>query len=134
MAEASVTPEASVASTGKGVRYVGTHLYGYSGVIGVNNNETSLLEFTSGSGYAVINIQYNYAESDGDDIIYRTYLNDIVVQQFITDHAKLYGWMNSFIRIVVPPNSKVKCTAENLGSSSTRSQVCSLTGRVYGAE
>jgi len=124
-------PTGGTAGVGKSLSYVRDHCYAYSGLIGVNNVETTLLEFSTGEASLLINVQYNYAESDGDDIVYRTYLNGEVVQQFITDHAKLYGWMNSFVRILIPPYSKVKCSAENLGSSSTRTQICSITGRVY---
>ena len=52
MPETDTIPvSASVASTGKGIRYVGTHAYAYSGSVGVDNNETTLLEFTTGTGY-----------------------------------------------------------------------------------
>ena len=57
MAEASVPPEASVASTGKGIRYVGNWAYAHSGsVTNVDTGaaaQTTILDFTSGSGFIV---------------------------------------------------------------------------------
>ena len=52
MPETDTIPvSASIASTGKGIRYIGSHAYAYSGSVGVDNNETTLLEFTTGAGY-----------------------------------------------------------------------------------
>ena len=35
--------------TSKGLNYIGNHAYGYSGEVTVNDNETTLLDFTLGA-------------------------------------------------------------------------------------
>ena len=52
MTEADVIqPSASVASTGKGIRYIGEYAYAYSGSLAVGTGAfEDLLEFTTGSG------------------------------------------------------------------------------------
>ena len=56
MPETDTIPvSASIASTGKGIRYIGDHAYAYSGAVALDNttDENTYLEFTSGSGYIV---------------------------------------------------------------------------------
>ena len=103
----------------------------YSGIFGVDNNETTMLEFTTGNFISVMKVQFNYPTSDGDNFKYTVYLNETAVQSYVIDHSALYGYQNSVIYIVVPAYTIVKCTALNQGSSSSRDQVCSITGRLY---
>ena len=54
MPETDTIPvSASVASTGKGIRYIGDYAYAYSGKIVINNETVDFLDFTSGAGYIV---------------------------------------------------------------------------------
>ena len=110
---------------------IGTHCYAYSGQQLVDNNEADLLSFRTGNFYAVVNIQFNYPSAQADDFLYSTYLNDTKVQSYMVDHAKYYGYQNSFVRIVIPPYTEVRCTASNEGSTTERPIICSLAGRIY---
>ena len=54
MATEAVPANASVASTGLGIRYIGEHAYALSGIerdAGTGGANTTLLNFTSGAGY-----------------------------------------------------------------------------------
>ena len=56
MPETDTIPvSASVASTGKGIRYIGDYAYAYSGTDAITAaaGETTKLEFTTGSGLIV---------------------------------------------------------------------------------
>jgi len=106
--------------------------YAYSGEVDVDNVEGSLLEFTTGNFTAFMDIQFNYSGvSSTDDYIYRTYLNDRIVQAFLMTNSDQYGYQNTFVRIIVPPYTKMKCTADNQSSGTARPQICSVTGRIY---
>ena len=67
MPETDTIPvSASVASTGLGIRYIGDWAFALSGIIGVTNSETTLLEFNSGAGL-ISGIFQNY-RGTGDNL------------------------------------------------------------------
>jgi len=128
-----VQPEASVVQTGLGIRYVGEFCYAYSGFVGVDNNETTLLEFRTGSGIIVANIQCNLVADTADDQRYTVYLNDLGVMGYITLGAQQSTDSNNVMQILLPPLSLLKVTGINATDSSTNNNAASLVGRVYGA-
>jgi len=119
------------AGTGTSLNYIGDHVYGYSGLQTIDDNETSLLEFSLGNEYVVAKVQFNYPTGTGDNFLYKVYFNEEVVQSYEIDHSALYGYQNSVIHLVIPSYTKVKLTADNVGSSTGRPQIASITGRLY---
>jgi len=92
-----------------------------------------MLEFKIGGEYIIAKIQFNYISPDSDNIQYRVYINDQLVQAFQSDSANLtHVFPDSVLHLLIGPYSTVKMTAENVTGSSTRPQAVSLTGRVYG--
>jgi len=127
----SVQPNASVAATGLSIRYIGEHLYGFSGVVSVDNNETVLMETTLGSGYTVATITFN-GLSGVEDFDHFVYLNDEKVQFYRSEDRP--GRAVNNLPILIPPFTKLKLTAQNADNTNARDQLVSITGRVYGAE
>jgi len=114
MAEAEgIPPTASVASVGPGIRY---------------------LSFTTGSGLIVAKIQFNSIITNATDFKYLVYFNESVVQGYIILEGLDRGRADTAIRVVVPPFTIVRCTAENVEDTNSRDNCVSFTGRVYGAE
>jgi len=138
MAEASVTPEASVVSPGKGIRYIGNYAYAYSGVVNVSNTEIDLLNFTSGSGFIVGEwfAHFNQLTGDGiatEDFRFILYLNSLQIAMMETSDSQ--GSSRNTIRnIIIPPFTSVTITARNYTGNLTEPIGAVLTGRVYGAE
>ena len=132
MPETDIIPiSASIASTGFGLRYIGSFCYSYGGIVSVTNSELPLFgEFTTGSGVIVADVQAFYATiSGGDNYLYRLYLNDLVVAAWATDGATDDP---SFTRkVVIPPFTKVKFTAI-CSASNFNDQAATFVGRVYG--
>ena len=84
MTEASVQPGASIASTGTGIRYIQNWVYAMSGVKSVDNNETDLLEFTTGAGLIYADFGFWYATpvgggNVGDDYQFRILFNNLLI-------------------------------------------------------
>jgi len=135
--EASVQPEASTVSTGKSVRYIGTHIYGYSGEVSigaVQSQDYDLLNFTSGAGYIVARyqpIQYN-ATNVVYDFQYKIFLNEILVYAFLVESANQYTPYQE-VEILIPPVTRVRLTAANPQADAAYNLGAILTGRVYGA-
>ena len=77
----TIPVSASVASTGPGIRYIGDHAYGYSGVITQSTSFQNYFNFTSGAGYIVADINFagDYDELSTSNITFRIQLNQVVV-------------------------------------------------------
>ena len=103
MPETDTIPvSASVASTGKGIRYIGNWAYALSGPVNVDNTETDLLNFTTGSGVIHATIQFNYIIISGDDFQYKVYFNDEEVQGYIVPGVLTYGTASYPMEILIP--------------------------------
>jgi len=130
MAEASVTPEASIASVGKGIRYIGNWVYAYSGMF-PSAYPSTYLEFTTGSGLIVAEFNLLYFTDAGDNAEYTIKLNDVNVFGAFATSATTPPLGLNHVRIILPPFTKV----EGIGSvGSNRTRGFLMTGRVYGAE
>ena len=128
-------PEASVAATGLGIRYIGEHCYAISGPVtdaASGSAATSCLDFTTGSGYIVATIAYasNSASGSQDEFIDISY-NDVSV--WTPRYADSATETNEQpFKILIPPQTRF---IFKWGlTSDTRQMSVILTGRVYGAE
>jgi len=119
------------ASVGKSLNYIGQHVYGYSGEITVDNNETNLLDFTSGKEYLVCKVQFSAAHSSGDDYVFRIRFNGIVVQRYITISAFSESDPNQPLYMIIPPLTSVQCSAQNVSDTSSNNQIVAITGKIY---
>jgi len=118
--------------TGSSINYIGNHAYGYSGVIAVDNVEKSLLQFSTGSLYIVAKVQFNTGGSGNKDFLYKIKVNSEVVQEYIytgspADRARA----DNYIPILLPPNSNVVMSAQNVENTDAVDQIVSIVGRVY---
>ena len=133
-----IQPSASIASTGKGIRYIGEYCYAYSGVIDLAGATTATqLEFTTGSG--LISGEYTFG-ADANDIDsnaylgFLIYLNNILMYQRSLRAASSGNW-NIFgpLPLIIPPFTTVKVESETTDSGGTTHTYGDFTGRVYGA-
>jgi len=133
MAEAEgIPPTASVASVGPGIRYVGNYAYALSGIIDTDNSETTFLDFTSGVGVIVADINVCYPVDSGLDFMMKLYFNDVIVQQYliVREFATMRGW-GAGLAMIIPPFTLVKLTGANVTSGATEELIASIAGRVY---
>ena len=120
--------------TGSGLNYVGDYAYAMSGQISADDNETTLLKFSTQSGFIVANVQFNSMNELAQECEYRIYINNEVIQNFLAgNNAPDYrGKPNNSIEILIPSFSSVKMTAKNNDDSSAlANQVVTVVGRVY---
>ena len=133
--EASVQPEASTASPGLGLRYVGNWVYATSGVVAIAGSEVSALEGTTGTGIIVGDIQFFTDQTAGDNYNFRIYYNGVAVVQALlaaTHDSAPYGYYP--INVVIPPFTNIKVALSNTSQGVARNWTILLAGRVYGAE
>ena len=119
MPETDTIPvSASVASTGKGIRYIGNHAYAYSGVVaagGTGAADTEVLNFTSGAGFIECNLYWSNNDASANDLFFDFKLNDVTV--FLNKHGRTDDSMTSPYKMLIPPFTK--CTF-NLGIAGGR--------------
>ena len=121
----------SPASTGSNLNYLGQHVYANSGSIDIDNNDTTLLAFTSGAGYIVAKIQINNASGSSDDIRYTIKFNGETVSSFYYSGAGNQNEPFNPIFVIIPAETKVEVSGVNQQSTSNRSHTANITGRVY---
>jgi hypothetical protein len=119
------------AGTSSSINYIGSHAYAYSGEISVNNNETNLLDFSSGPEYIVCKVQFNAAHSSGDDYVFKIYFNGEVVQRYVYAETVDRGVPDQPLYMVIPSYTHVLCSAQNITDTSANAQIVAITGRVY---
>ena len=118
------------AGVGTTLNYVGDHAYAYSGVIGVTDSETTMLEFQLGNSYVVGTLQISFLEISSIDINYRIYINNEVVQGYLAYETAGASEPDNSIPILIPPFATCKITG-TAASSANLDNVVSLIGRVY---
>ena len=136
-----VQPEASVVQTGLGIRYIGEHVYGYN-TRTINSTPSTILSFTTGSGYIVAEIQlYGGVSFDstgelasGDTLGLKIKFNDEIVAYIKADSAQEDMAIPAAYPAILPPFTKVECIIMSVSTSSAYLAAVSITGRVYGTE
>jgi len=125
-----VQPEASVVQTGLGIRYIGEHCLAYSGTFNPTTSATTFLNFTSGAGYIVGQLEVNadWAGTGGNNVVVEVYFNDIRII-FEQDVANDFVPGDATYKLIIPPNTKVQIDL----TGSTAKANANFTGRVYGA-
>jgi len=121
-------------STGLTLNYIGEHCYAYSGNVSVNNVETTLLLFDTGSSLVVSQVQFRYASSGTaeitEDFSFRLYLNDEFIMSSRAK-ADTEWFAEQFVRLIISPYTTVKVTAQNVTDSDARGMAALVTGRIY---
>ena len=129
-----VQANASVAATGLGIRYIGQRAYASSGKVGCNDSGATLLEFTTGTGIIVAQLEmFNWGdESTSEDMVFKFSLNSQEVG-YVRLGSSIEHYRNPVI-MLIPPFTKFLAFGQNVGGSSANSLAVMLSGRVYGAE
>jgi hypothetical protein len=134
MSKSKKGANAQFTSTGKGLTIIGDCCYAYSGELSADDNETIYLLFQTGKEIIKGTLQFNATNELSQEFRYRIYFNGLQVQSYLAgNNAPDYrSKPDTPIPLVIPPLTEVKVTAINLDDSVSGSQICSLTGRVYG--
>ena len=94
MAHTDVIPtSASVASTGKGIRYIGDWAYAFSGDIddaASGSAATTMLDFTTGSGIIIGQIGFTEEAIAADNVFFKVIMNGETVINVAYDNSPTY--------------------------------------------
>ena len=140
MTEADVIqPSASIASTGKGIRYVGNWAYALSGQLDDITSYTTGLAFTTGSGIIRGMFQFDSMTrtsniADGDTTVFKISLNHQVVSITKLEGAQEDMPPTVQVHLILPPFTVVEVQYRGSTNSADYPTFLRFTGRVYGAE
>ena len=121
--------------TGTQLNYIGrdpTHAYAYSGEVTVNDNETTLLDFTLGANqYFIGKVQFNYYGTTNQDSQHNIKINGELVQRYNTAAPSTYTEPDGTIPIIFAGGDRVQLTSKNITDSGNITVIVSIVGRVY---
>ena len=133
----AVPSNASVASTGKGIRYIQNWAYAYSGEITTSGADVvNTLDFNSGSGLIKAKISFGIAAYTiaNDDFTVGVTMNGETIFQVIFNNvepARLVDASLLNLEIIIPPQTTVTTTARRAYGTGTATFTTLITGRVY---
>ena len=139
MPETDTIPvSASIASTGLGIRYIGSHCYALSGTFSATTNPQITLSFTTGAGYIVGRFTFAgmfdpataSTGSTGGLLITFNGENAIIMQ---VDGAEEDMPSTIYEDVIIPPFTTIKATLDSSSNDPDRVGTTNFTGRVYGA-
>jgi len=131
-------PDASTASTGLGLRYVGTEpmfAYAYSGEITMSSSgsaDTQMLLFETGSGLFAAKFQLGSSDATTSNAFVTVKFNDIIILNNIwAGSSASYQVVDMPYYLIIPPFTKVEVEVGSGGSGVKMTGL--ITGRVYDA-
>ena len=134
MAE-SLPPDASTASTGLGLRYIGQHVYAFSGAQGMSTGEQTALNFTSGSGYILGDFFFTGGTAGGNAgggiTTFEVTFNDVPVMWPKVDSGLENMPTYAKCNILIPPYTLVSVIIDSNIDAASLFTTVTLTGRVY---
>lgn len=108
------------------------HAYIYSGNIGITDPETTFFEFTTEGFYLIGSLQFSSSAGTSDDLVFKTYLNDIQVTGSSWTDTRQNENINQPMLFVVPPFTKISAKGLNATSANARECYCVGTFKVSG--
>ena len=138
MTEADVIPpSASIASTGKGIRTIGSHVYAYSGLLTATTSYQDALSFQSPAGYVVGILQLNSgidSAAPGNRVTNAANIifNGITIARIAAGTNTDDSPTSQSQDLIIPPLTVVSVEVDSSASSDRQFSV-TFTGRVYGA-
>lgn len=105
--------------------------YAFSGLVGVTNAKATVLEFDTNSEYLAGKYYFINASGSGDDFRYEIEFNDIVIVGAYRDSGNAEPQFRG--KIIVPPFTNVKFTADNISSATERNHTIIFVSKVSGA-
>ena len=118
--------------TSSGLNYIGDHCYAMSGVVndsgGSSSAVTTMFNFTTGSSYALVDLDLITDVKAGENVYIDLILNGEVIYQGVWDDAPAKANSRPLVTFIIPSFSSV---VFKWGSSSNKNATAIISGRVY---
>ena len=109
---------------------LGNHIYGYSGVVAVDNVETNLINYNSGNFYIVGTFQPSIHEDTSDNMFFKIYIAGAEVSATLIG-STTSGTPFEETELILPAYTNLTITCENDSTSNARDVTAVFTGRIY---
>ena len=108
-------------------------VYAISGSIEADNNNTTLLDFTTGgSSYILAELQIGSDAGSGDDFRYSVLFNgEAIMDNYAQRTDQNFPNFGFPFKFIIPPETRVTIKADNITSSTGRSTYATIMGDVY---
>jgi len=104
----------------------------FSGVIGVDNTETTLINALSGDYTIKASLYFGTGSVSSRDMLWKVYLSESIVYSYVSSGTNQAGANpQNYIEMIIPAFSQFKITSENETDSNTENQSVVLVGRIY---
>tara|TARA_R100001594_G_scaffold67109_1_gene101456 strand:- start:80 stop:481 length:402 start_codon:yes stop_codon:yes gene_type:complete len=103
--------------------------YAYSGILGIDSTETSLLKFNTNSEYLNAKIMIFNESGSGDDMRYKIKFNNVVVVSTYSNSGNDF-LLDTPIILIIPPFTVVDITADNISSGTNRNHTAHVWAKV----
>jgi len=138
MPETDTIPvSASIASTGKGIRYIGNWAYMFSGTFQSSTTAQTVIDTTTGSGIIVGEFQLNGPVQAAEPNVGTICTGDIkfngeTIAIIKTDTASESQPGSETQKVIIPPLTSVTISVDSDNNQAARLGTVTFTGRVYG--
>jgi len=112
---------------------IGDHCYAFSGPIDTPGADTqvTLLDFTSGNYYAVVQIQFGLRHDTTDNISYLVTLNGNEVCGYTITGGVGDSQQSNALNLIIAPYTEVLTAGVNNSSGGARPIWSAIVGRIY---
>jgi TPP-dependent indolepyruvate ferredoxin oxidoreductase alpha subunit len=122
--------------TGASLNYIGDYAYAHSGSVSVDNNITTLCDFTTANNILVATIQNFYAgvstgSQPNPNVQFQTKFNGEIVTSYVTFDSATDNAVKVPIEIIIPPYTRVTLTGINAETTATIQLLAIIKARVY---
>jgi len=130
MAKEAIGSNATFTGPQQGLTVIGDYAYAYSGVLGIDTTETTMLEFTTGSEIIVAEFNFTVTERTGDQLFGNIYMNGLKLATSWSGLSTNNGEPSYPIKLIIPPLTTIKVTGDNI-TAATREFAVTMIGKVY---
>jgi len=127
----ALPPDASTASTGLGLRYIGDYVWAASGEIAdaaSGGANSTLFDFSSGTGVIIATINFGNSVSVNNQTFLALNYNGLNVMAFDNDAESTFNTQPVELQILIPPFTEVTL---KWGCNANEEGYAFLVGRVY---
>lgn len=122
----------SFTGAAQALEIIGDHCYGYSGIVASDaTNYVTLLSFTTGNYYSVVQWSSDYSSNSGDNAVYSIKLNESEISSYFVNGGVTAPSDRQPFEVVIPPYTEVLVRAKNHQGNETIYFLGRLTGRIY---
>jgi len=137
MATEAVPANATIATTGLGIRYIGSHAFAFSGEFNTTTSSQIALQFQTQSGYILFNAYFTgptqFSDPNtGREANWQVSFNDIVIATAHADTSEGDILQQPQLKFLAPPFTNIKIEVVGNDSAALMKNCALLTGRVYG--